>query len=139
LSKEKLEVCTQRDGCPTYPKTTCQIKKQNVTKDFSDTQVLIFHFKFLKRSLICNLIINSHFFTVACIFRTKFWNCRKISYITLYESFVKNVFIKHTQTHTHIYICVCVYLWIYLHMSVGGGLIYHLIICGFLTRNNAPS
>ncbi len=122
MSKEKLEVCTQRDGCPTYPKTTCQIKKQNVTKDFSDTQVLIFHFKFLKRSLICNLIINSHFFTVACIFRTKFWNCRKISYITLYESFVKNVFIKHT--YTHIYMCVCV--WVCVSMNI----FTYVCVCG---------
>ena len=38
--QDKLEVCLQRDGCPTVPKTTCTISKQNTTKEYSDTQVL---------------------------------------------------------------------------------------------------
>ena len=35
----KVEVCTQRSGCPTVPKLSCQLTKRNVTKSYSDTQV----------------------------------------------------------------------------------------------------
>ena len=39
--QESVDICRQRGGhdCPTVPKTSCKVTKQNVTKDYTDTQV----------------------------------------------------------------------------------------------------
>jgi len=50
--QEKQEVCLERDGCPTIPKTICSIITKNVTKDFTDTQVPTFYIVYIKFLLL---------------------------------------------------------------------------------------
>jgi len=52
---ESLEICAQRKNCPKVPKTTCKIRKQNVTREYPEF-VVSFEFAILetKKNIIFN-------------------------------------------------------------------------------------